>query len=438
MIAAAQLPLFDEPLLYHDASGRPYFGALVQGDGRMLHGCYPVEHLPYWLKSIDRRRDSYVSQAQFSRAQRRIAALWSIGLLWADLGDDGELGRYGDAWAVTRSLQAIDEAGIPAPSLIIASGRGYHAKWLFERSVPWQALDRWSVVERTIVESLQGPLGADLKATDAARVLRVVGTINSRTGTFARLVWSNDVGGVPLRYGFDAFAAEVLPRLRASHHERRGEVLVGTEGARGEARGASHYTVGSLWWGRYRDIRRLCALRGWSAPYGGVPEGYRDQVLFLGSVALSWLALPATWWGEVQSLAAELTPSLRKSEWQTYVGTAHRRLLASVGDGKQEQRYRYSTARIVSDLGISREEMASLEMLVTPEIAHARKLEKDQKRIQELRRASGVVERGKYLATAAERAQEARRLAAEGLSQAAIAERLRVNQSTVSRFLARA
>jgi len=333
-------------------------------------------------------------------------------------------------------LQAIDEAGIPAPSLIIASGRGYHAKWLFERSVPWQALDRWSIVERTIVESLQGPLGADLKATDAARVLRVVGTINSRTGTFARLVWSNDVGGVPLRYGFDAFAAEVLPRLRASHHERRGEVLVGTEGARGEARGASHhYTVGSLWWGRYRDIRRLCALRGWSAPYGGVPEGYRDQVLFLGSAALSWLALPATWWGEVESLAAELTPSLREREWKTYVGTAYRRLLASVGDGKTEQRYRYSTARIIQDLAISRREMEFLEVLIDPDLTRARKLVKDRERIQELRRASGVVERGTYLATAEERAQEARSLSSEGLSLREVADRLGISKSQVQRIV---
>jgi hypothetical protein len=435
MTAAAQMPLFDEPLLYHDASGRAYFGALIQGDGRMLHDCYPVEHLPYWLKSIDRRRDSYVSQAQFSRAQRRIAALWSIGLLWADLGDDGELGRYGDAWAVARSLQAIDEAGIPAPSLIINSGRGYHAKWLFERAVPWQALDRWSIVERTIVESLQGPLNADLKATDGTRLLRVVGTVNSRTGTIARLVWSNDVGGVPLRYGFDAFAAEVLPRLRASHHDRRGEVLVGTEGARGEARGASHYTVGSLWWGRYRDLRRLCAMRGWSAPYGGVPEGYRDQVLFLGSVALSWLALPATWWGEVESLAAELTPSLREREWKTYVGTAYRRLLASVGDEKRESRYRYSTARIVSDLGISREEMASLEMLVAPDIAHTRKLEKDRER----RRVHGAVDRGVYLETVGERseklAQEARKLTEQGFSVRKVAQELGISKSAAQRAL---
>jgi len=300
MTAAAQLPLFDEPLLYHEISGRAYFGALVQGDGGLLHDCYPVEYLPDWLRSIDRTRDSFVSQGQFWRAQRRIAALRSMGLAWADLGDDGELGWHGDAWAVDRILVALDEVGIPTPSLIVGSGRGYHAKWLFERAVPWQALDRWSVVERTIAERLQGPLGADLKATDAARVLRVVGTVNSRTGTVARLVYSNDVKGLPVRYGFDALADEVLPILRASHHERRGEVLVGTKGARGEVRGASHYTVGSLWWRRFCDIRRLCELRGWSAPYG-VPVGYRDLVLFLGSVALSWLAWPTTWWDEVES-----------------------------------------------------------------------------------------------------------------------------------------
>jgi hypothetical protein len=175
----------------------------------------------------------------------------------------------------------------------------------------------------------------------------------------------------------------------------------------------------------------LCALRGWSAPYGGVPEGYRDQVLFLGSVALSWLALPVTWWGEVESLAAELTPSLRKSEWQTYVGTAYRRLLASVGDEKRESRYRYSTARIICDLGISRREMASLEVLVDSDIAHERKLEKDQKRIQEARRARGVVERGTYLAAAEDRAQEARKLIGEGFSQREVAEMLGVSRRAV-------
>jgi hypothetical protein len=339
---------------------------------------------------------------------------------------------------VNRSLCAIDEAGIPTPSLIVASGRGYHAKWLFERGIPWQALDRWCVLERTIVERLRAPLNADQRATDAARVLRVVGTVNSRTGTVARVVWSNDVGGVPFRYGFDALADEVLPRLRASHHERRGEERVETAGARREAAGASHYTVGSLWWGRYRDLRRLCALRGWTPGFGGVPEGYRDQVLFLGSVALSWLARPGSWWGEVQSLAAELTPSLRESEWRTYVGTAYRRLIESVGPEKAERRYRYSTARIVSDLGISREEMASLEMLVDSDLAHARKLEKDRVRDEQARRARGAVERGTYLATAEERAQEARSLKAEGLSIREVAQSLGISKSAVQRAVANA
>jgi hypothetical protein len=435
MTVAVQLPLFDEPLLYHEPT-RAYFGALIQDDGRMLHECHPVEHLPEWLRRLDRARDSFVSQGQFWRAQRRIAALRSMGLLWCDLGDDGELGRYGDSFAVQRILEVADEAGIPTPSLIVASGRGYHTKWLFTRAVPWQALDRWNVVERTISERLQEPLNADLRAVDAARVLRVVGTMNSRSGTVARVVWCNNVDDEPLRYGFDTLADEILRLLKPSHHTRRGETLQDKKKARtGQTGGGSHYTIGSLWWSRLRDIRRLCELRGWTAPHGGVPVGYRDIVLFLGSVALSWIARPGTWWQEVEALSVEFTPSLRRREWQTYVGTAYRRLIASVGPNRIEHRYRYSTARIVSDLSISRWEMAKLEVLVHPDITHARKLVRDRERDEQARRARGEVPREAYLATAKERAQEARRLADEGLSQVAIATRLGVTRRAVSLYL---
>lgn len=434
--ASKGVSLFDEPLLYHEISDRAYFGALVQGDGKMLHECHPVECLPDWLRSIDRTRDSFVSQGQFWRAQRRIAALRSMGLLWCDLGDDGELGRYGDSWAVQRILEVADEECIPPPSLIVASGRGYHAKWFFTRAVPWQALDRWNIVERTISERLQEPLNADLRAVDAARVLRVVGTMNSRSGTIARSVWCNNVDDEPLRYGFDELAYEILNLLRPSYHTRREEPRRDKKKAcTGQTGGGAHYTIGSLWWSRLRDIRRLCELRGWTAPYGGVPVGYRDMVLFLGSVALSWIARPGTWWQEVESLSVEFTPSLRRREWQTYVGTAYRRLLASVGPDRIEHRYRYSTARIVQDLDISRLEMAKLEVLVHPDITHARKLVRDRERIAELRRASGVVEREAYLATAQERAQEARKLADEGLELREIAERLEVDLRTVQRYL---
>ncbi len=430
-VTAAQLPLFDEPLLYHSTAGRAYFGALVLTGGRPLHACHPVEELPTWLRLIDPRRDTFVSQAQFSRPQRRIAALRSIGLLWADLGDDGELGQHGDAWAVQRVLDVAEETGIPCPSLIVSTGRGYHAKWLFEKGVPWLALDRWAAVEREIVARLRGHVDADQRATDAARVLRVVGTMNSRTGELARIVWTNKTTtGDVMRYGFDTLADEVFPFRRASHHERHGKALrTAVEGRQRATR--AHYTVGSLWWSRYRDIRRLCTLRGWTAGNGGVPEGYRDQVLFLGSVALSWIARPSTWWGEVESLAADFTPSLRESEWRTYVGTAYRRLVASSQTDKPETRYRYSTARIVRDLDISREEMAKLEVLLDPDLVRERKLLKDRERVTEFRRARGVVERGTYRAIVEERAQEIRRLIAEGLSQREVAEKLAVSRDIV-------
>jgi hypothetical protein len=426
----AQLPLFDEPLLYHEVDRPAYFGALVLLPDRTLHTCHHVEEMPEWLRRVDPRHDTFVSQGQFRRPQRQIAALQSIGLVWADCGDNGELGQYGDACAVERILRACDDAGIPLPSLIVASGRGYHAKWLFEKSVPWQALDRWCAVERTIVELLHGPLDADQKATDAARLLRMVGTMNSRTGTVARLVWTNPVNNKPLRYGFDLLADEVLPQLRASHHERRGEAQAQIVTPRAH-RAAGHYTIHSLWWKRFCDLRRLFVLRRWTPGYGGVPVGYRDTALFLGSVALCWITPPALWWGEVEALADEFMPSLREREVRAYVGTAYRRLLASVGEGKEERRYRYSTARIVRDLAISRQEMASLEVLADPDLLRTRKREHDRIRDEQARRARGEVMRGTYLATADERAREARRLTAQGLSQRAVAEKLGVSRMVV-------
>jgi hypothetical protein len=423
-----------EPMLYHGNAGPAFVAGLIRDDGgRLRQQCLPVEQLPEWLRALEPNRDSYISQGEFRCRARRIATLRTMGLTFADLGDDGLLGHYGDAHAVQRILEVLDEFGIVAPSLILASGRGYHIKWLFERAVPWQALPRWDRVTRAITERLRQPLNADPKATDAARVLRVAGTRNSRTGTIARIVFLNNVGGEPLRYPFDAFTEEVLPRLRPSHHSHLGDQ---TRTQRTPGEGVSnHYTRSSLWWARLCDIRRLCQIRGWIAPYGGVPVGYRDTVLFLCANAVSWFSRPKTWEDEIHALGEEFTPSLRENERRTYLGTVSRRFFASLVKGAEEQRYRYSTTRLIELLEIDRQEMRSLRVLVAPDISRNRKRARDRRRDEAVRRSRGAVERGTYLATARERAEEARRLADEGLSQVAIATRLRVTQQAVSRYL---
>ena len=70
---------------------------------------------------------------------------------------------------------------IPAPSYIIDSGRGMYLLWKVEEHI--NAYPRWEKMQRFLCEQLQ-EFGADRKvASDSARVLRRIGSINSKTGT---------------------------------------------------------------------------------------------------------------------------------------------------------------------------------------------------------------------------------------------------------------
>src|SRR3954463_388963 len=54
--------------------------------------------------------------------------------------------------------------------------------------------------------------GADPAAVDVSRILRVIGTRNSKSGEVVRLLHQEYQGGIPLTYDFDAFADGILPR----------------------------------------------------------------------------------------------------------------------------------------------------------------------------------------------------------------------------------
>jgi hypothetical protein len=86
-----------------------------------------------------------------------------------------------------------EQEGIPWPSLIIFSGRGLQAKWLLEYSIPRAVLLRWNACQKRLVDRLAS-YGADPAAKDAARVLRLVETVNSKSGEVCRLVHVEEGG----------------------------------------------------------------------------------------------------------------------------------------------------------------------------------------------------------------------------------------------------
>jgi len=63
-----------------------------------------------------------------------------------------------------------------APSLIVDSGGGYHAYWLFNEPAGADAIERVETANRRLVNLLDG----DGQSVDASRMLRLPGTVNSR------------------------------------------------------------------------------------------------------------------------------------------------------------------------------------------------------------------------------------------------------------------
>lgn len=80
---------------------------------------------------------------------------------------------------------------IPEPTFIIDSGRGIYLIWKL-RNEDARALPRWTAVEQYLTSTLT-ELGADSACTDAARILRVPGSRNSKSKTKVSILAFNDL-----------------------------------------------------------------------------------------------------------------------------------------------------------------------------------------------------------------------------------------------------
>lgn len=284
-----QTELFDslhEASYYHSATGQGFFSLLIQDpdNGSKKQQSYRLSQLAQIIPLLDKNRDTWISQAEFWQPNRRVVNLARIGLLFADLDTyhcAAMIGRTPEQQAAALNFYCDDE-GIPRPSLIIYSGRGLQAKWLLQTALPRAAMPRWKAVQTALNQRLSN-FGSDRNAMDASRVLRLVNTVNTKSGEIARLV---DVNGShdPIVYDFDFLADELLPLTRMQLQEQREQRKVAKAArlrlaynGKSEKDRFSHFkslNARSLAWHRLDDLRTLGELRG------GWSEGSRDKALF--------------------------------------------------------------------------------------------------------------------------------------------------------------
>ena len=281
-----------------------------QGLGKRWHKLGPNDpHMPALLRAQIGTRDGFLTVNEFY-GWRQVASLKSLRSLYVDI--DRLLSQEDIA-------DALHQAKLPWPSLIVWSGRGVHLYWLHD-PMPARALPVWQRCQDTIVKALLFA-GADPAAKDCARFLRMCGTLNAKNGATV-------LGQVfdPTPWSFHDLCDEILgPRPEP---KARVLDLATAKASRGE-----RLRTGSIydWWHLvYRDLLAI-AEKHW---FGGIPQGYRDQFLFLSSVALSWFAHTDTLEDELTRRAQTWTPGLKVSEVRDAISPAIQRARRAVAGEK--------------------------------------------------------------------------------------------------------
>lgn len=162
----------------------------------------------------------YVSYQAF-RGHRCLKNLSHLGALYVDL-DFHRMEAWTSLpaeWVAEQVRVRLSDENLPTPSYILSSGRGLLAVWL-HNCVPKAALPRWQAIQRELGRVLAG-FGADRNACDAARVFRLLGSRNSKSGTLVRpIFWAPGTleGG---RWDFEVLAQEILPVHRRELEQRK-------------------------------------------------------------------------------------------------------------------------------------------------------------------------------------------------------------------------
>jgi hypothetical protein len=369
------------------------------------------------------RRSTVISvRTDFFRPCRRIAYLVQADALFSDLDYYAtEFGHHDPRYLFDFVLRLLDDAKIPPPTFATSTGRGLALVWL-HTPIPRRALPRWKACQEAIFRALK-PLGADPKARDAARVLRLVGTCNSRSGTLVETI-----SGVVAVWDFDTLATEILPVDRDTIRARRRQ-RVERDGHQPVAPTA--FTAATLWAGRLDDFQKLITHRHGSLR---LPSGERDLLMLLYGVGMSYLvAGPEQLRREMYTLADDIC-GWTEHETKARLSSVFSRTAAAVrGDrvgylgGQRDPRYRYKDATMVEMLGVTEQEMRVLHLrhLVTDEI----KRERDRNRKSEIRRAAGANPRETYLAGSLSRQRPWER---EGISRRTWERRRNRNTSGIS------
>ena len=370
--------------------------------------------------------DSYLSQNGFA-GRRGIETVAAITSCFADLDVYNIPGLSG--LTVDGLLDRIQAAHhwLPLPTMTISSGRGFYVSWVLRSPLSHDRLPHWQAVQNALVAVL-ADVGADLQARDAARVFRIVGSVNSKSG---ETVTAQQTGDLVTFEQFERLVRAHVPApkprlaLVANNANLVRELQVSTASP---AQRRQYVVPYQLAFDRMADYATLAGLRG--SPR---MQDYRHRLLYCYAISGAW------YWSSVDLAESELVAFARThfADSTKYKAKVVQTVLDRMEQGKQgmkglfnggafDRRYRMQNRTIIATLDVSTGEQAQLKTIIGP-------AERDKRRTAR-RRAAGEVS---YADRTAERLGAILDGLASGQTKAGIAADLGITPQAVGQMLKR-
>lgn len=404
---------------------------VARSAGRWTEKAIRIGDLPDHARQLAGVADVFMSQQTFY-GWRRIAQLAQLAAAYVDLDYHKTSWRaFAPAYVADQALRALDDQGMPPPSCILFTGRGLLCLWLHD-IVPRSVLPRWNALQKALGEGLKG-FGADAMALDAARVFRLAGTVNSKSGETVRLIWSDRPE--PTRWDFDTLADEILPHTRAEIHSLAAERAKRKANGTSAVAPATRLTAGTWWETVLSDLQKLRRVR-W---FGDLPSGQRDTWLFLAVNAMSWLCPPAVLRREALALAQECGGWRHRESEQRFSTIFRRAQMSAAGvmvewNGEMvDARYRFRADTIVQWLSISPAEMREGDLRALGDETHLRA--NATQREADRRRRAGVKSRNEQILERLQIGMQALEMQQAGMTRDQIAVALGASTGFISKAM---
>jgi hypothetical protein len=405
--------------------------------------CWEPWQLEAVLARAEGQPDTYQSQSRFRGNRRAVAHVLKLCGLFSDVDyyNVPELRGLSPEAVLEKALERLKEKGVPDPSLALSSGRGLTLFWQ-HAPVARKQLAEWNAAQNRIYRVLK-PFGADPKARDSARVLRITGTTNSKNGATVRALGDAS----ETTYRFEDLVEPLVMNPVWEDEEEHGESgadlysIAVQRAARGLRNHPQGWSETSMWEGRLTDLQHLRRMR-----YGEGPmEDFRDRWLFITTTAISWLVVPEVLYRETLALAEDAggwDERRTRSDLSQVLKRARRAARGETIEfmGREwDPRHHFRNETIMAWLEITPEEEREMVVTISAAEESRRKRLRDREYQEKRRRAKGVATHAQHVENRTSALRKniaaARQLKRCGLSTEEIAKRRGVSRRTVQRWL---